>query len=518
MKVKTLQIVWHGKQPVFSLDFHPAAGVKPEAGNGYLLATGGADNDVKMWEVNIQEEDGMPCVQHAGNLSAHSKSVNVVRFSPSGERVASGDDQGEILLWKPHQQGTNAIGEEESAKWKVDSVLRGHKEDVQDLSWSPDSMRLVSGSVDHYNIVWNVPGGKMERIYEDHTHYVQGVSWDPCGKYFASIGGDRCCRIYSRKSARHGERGGFPDFFCQQVMCKLEENGTSQEILHEDSPHESKEPIRKKPRQNLFHGDSLPSFFRRLAWSPEGSFLAVPTGIVRAQNARCPSSTVFVYARNHWKQPALHLPGVGTAVANIRFCPVLFRLQKDQSDEALFDMPYGIVFAAATLDTVIIYDTRRSSPVAVISAMHYAPITDLAWSPDGRCLAISSHDGYCSIVTFKSGELGEIIPPEDLPKQVLERIPMSLYEASQRKTSGCDVSTKEEFKPIASEDKESGAQFPHVECHEEVRECTPPVSEQVLQLQQTQCTRPMQEGKVPTSPPMEVQKEPRRIVPVMVLE
>ncbi len=40
MKAKTLQIVWHGKEPVFSLDFCPSI---PS-----LLATGGADKDIKV--------------------------------------------------------------------------------------------------------------------------------------------------------------------------------------------------------------------------------------------------------------------------------------------------------------------------------------------------------------------------------------------------------------------------------------------------------------------------------------
>lgn len=427
MKVKTVQIVWHGKEPVFSLDFHPAAGVKPEEGDKYLLATGGGDNEVRMWEVSVDETDGDPTVKHIGSLTAHSKSVNVVRFSPSGKRIASGDDQGEILVWRPNEHGSAGLGEEDSGNWRVASVLRGHKEDVQDLSWSPDSCRLVSGSVDHYNIVWNVAGGKMERIYEDHTHYVQGVGWDPCGKFFASLSGDRTCRIYCRKNGRRGEKGGSPEFFCQQVMNKLEEEETN-EIGKEGSL----EPVKKKPRQNLFHGDSLSSFFRRLAWSPEGSFLALPTGIIRAPNANTQSSTVFIYGRGQWKRPAVHLPGIGKPVTGVKFCPVLFRLQEDQPASPHFDLPYRIVFAAATLDSVLIYDTQQNSPLAMLSAMHYAPITDMAWSPDGRCLAFSSHDGYCSMVTFKPGELGEVMPSEELPKQVLERIPMSLYEASQR--------------------------------------------------------------------------------------
>lgn len=32
-------------------------------------------------------------------------------------------------------------------------------------------------------------------------------------------------------------------------------------------------------KQHLFHDETLPSFFRRLAWSPDASFLVVPSGI-----------------------------------------------------------------------------------------------------------------------------------------------------------------------------------------------------------------------------------------------
>lgn len=32
-------------------------------------------------------------------------------------------------------------------------------------------------------------------------------------------------------------------------------------------------------KSHLFHDETLPSFFRRLAWSPDGSFLLVPAGI-----------------------------------------------------------------------------------------------------------------------------------------------------------------------------------------------------------------------------------------------
>jgi chromatin assembly factor 1 subunit B len=53
------------------------------------------------------------------------------------------------------------------------------------------------------------------------------------------------------------------------------------------------------------------------------------------------------------------------------------------------------------MDTVLLYDTAQAAPFAVLSHLHYAPITDLAWSADASFLAVSSEDGYCSVITFK---------------------------------------------------------------------------------------------------------------------
>lgn len=42
-------------------------------------------------------------------------------------------------------------------------------------------------------------------------------------------------------------------------------------------------------------------------------------------------------------------------------------------------MPYRLVFAVATLDSLIIYDTQRCGPIVIFAGIHYAAITDIAW-------------------------------------------------------------------------------------------------------------------------------------------
>ena len=45
----------------------------------------------------------------------------------------------------------------------------------------------------------------------------------------------------------------------------------------------------------------------------------------------------------------------------------------------MMDLPYRIVFAVATDNSVMIYDTQQISPIAVVSNIHYTRLTDITW-------------------------------------------------------------------------------------------------------------------------------------------
>ena len=54
------------------------------------------------------------------------------------------------------------------------------------------------------------------------------------------------------------------------------------------------------------------------------------------------------------------------------------------------------------------YDTHHNRPIAMARGLHYAGLTDAAWSADGRTLFVTSSDGYISILSFGLGELGNV--------------------------------------------------------------------------------------------------------------
>lgn len=44
-----------------------------------------------------------------------------------------------------------------------------------------------------------------------------------------------------------------------------------------------------------------------------------------------------------------------------------------------FALPYRIVYAVATYDAVLVYDTQQQTPLCIVSNLHFATFTDLTW-------------------------------------------------------------------------------------------------------------------------------------------
>jgi len=79
---------------------------------------------------------------------------------------------------------------------------------------------------------------------------------------------------------------------------------------------------------------------------------------------------------------------------------------KNENTGQLFRLPYRMVFAVASENEVLLYDTQQQQPIAYFANLHYHTLSDLTWSHDGRLLVVSSTDGYCSLICFDVNELG----------------------------------------------------------------------------------------------------------------
>ncbi|XP_026841517.1 chromatin assembly factor 1 subunit B [Drosophila persimilis] len=391
MKCKIPEISWHNRDPVLSVDIQ-MNGQRLRSPTICRLASGGTDAHVLIWYVNRCENGDGVDLELAVDLSRHQRAVNTVRWSPNGELLASGDDESVVFIWKQKADhevvnilDADGSSDQDKESWVTMKVLRGHREDIYDLSWAPNSLFLVTGSVDNTAMVWDVYKGKSLAILEDHKGYVQGVAWDPCNQFIATMSTDRQLRIFDAHTKRVLHR---------VAKCTL--------------------PVKEGHEMHgrnirLYHDGSLQTFFRRLCFTPDGKLLITPAGITDYDGVLKPINTTYGFSRYDLARPAFVLPFPQEYAVAVRCSPVLYRLRPYNADKnpPVISLPYRMIYAVATKNSVFLYDTQQPVPFAIVSNIHYTRLTDLTWSGDGTVLIISSTDGFCSLLNFEIDELGE---------------------------------------------------------------------------------------------------------------
>jgi len=200
--------------------------------NGSLVACGG----------DGPEGDGLkvlsPSLELVQTLVGHDGPVGCVTVSPSGSHIASGDDDGKVMIWSESGEGgewarvqvleghtswVNAVcfspdgkqlatgGGDRSIKTYsfnegnaiLAHTLEGHTYIVNSLSFSPDCKLLCSGSSDKSIKFWNPADGSLVKsIDQAHTSHVFSVSYSPNGRVLVSAGGypDKTMKIWDAET------------------------------------------------------------------------------------------------------------------------------------------------------------------------------------------------------------------------------------------------------------------------------------------------------------------------------
>lgn len=143
------------------------------------LASGGADGNIRLWDVDT----GYPL----RTLAGHAGGVLSLAFSPNGRWLASASDDRSVRLWAP--------GERTEAR-----VLREHSDQVWSVVFSPNGRYLASASWDRSIMLYDPEGAKMVRTFWGNNNWVRCLAFSPDGNWLASGGDDRSVRLWELAS------------------------------------------------------------------------------------------------------------------------------------------------------------------------------------------------------------------------------------------------------------------------------------------------------------------------------
>lgn len=136
------------------------------------LLSGGADNVVIQWDLGTSEE--------IHRYQGHSEDVNVLALSADGTRVYSGSGDKRIIIWDLERQRP------------VDQFI-AHGSAVLSMALSEDGLYGVSSSESNDLVLWDATTGEVQRRFGDAfgmfriTSPISGVSFTPDTRRVVSV-------------------------------------------------------------------------------------------------------------------------------------------------------------------------------------------------------------------------------------------------------------------------------------------------------------------------------------------
>jgi RNA polymerase sigma factor (sigma-70 family) len=362
--------------PVFGVAF---------SANGKRLASGCYKQTLRVWDVDSGKETLCISTPHGF--------IVAVGLSADGKRVvAAGDTPRQTGVWDAttgkllyqRTPGHDALvvsadgivvgaADHRVSVWDVETgrdraAAAGHMAEIFGVAFSPDGKRIASAGLDHSARVWDRDGNELFRLV-GHSNQVTSVAYSPDGKTLATGSIDTTVRLWDAATGR---------------------------------------PLR------VLRADSFSRETSSIAFSPDGKLLAsgtylsvllwdVNTGrmVRRIQVTQTPRSVAF--APDGKRIASGCSPHGGARLWDVATGRPLRQVEPENPIYRVAFSPNGRVLATAALSSLQLWDVDSGRELRRLM-LGVGEVRSLAFSSDGRRLAVGSDDGILRVVEIATGQ------------------------------------------------------------------------------------------------------------------
>jgi WD40 repeat protein len=138
-------------------------------------------------DVNLHSTDFSFCGFRHTSFRHPFGTVFSLCYSPDGECIAVGDDNGEARMFF-------------ASTGQFDMRCVGHSDVVWAVAYSLDGHTLASASFDNTIRLWSTRDGRCVNLFMGHRGWIYDLAFSPDGGTLASVGEDGTCRLWNLRT------------------------------------------------------------------------------------------------------------------------------------------------------------------------------------------------------------------------------------------------------------------------------------------------------------------------------